>query len=173
MKKVAGGEKIEVMASGSRHHPNGVIEDSPNFPAKAKGFALQSALSSALSGNLPGPRYTFFQRCRRDGRGIAATRGKLNKLFRVWTIGNGIGFGRFPSREGIWKAGIPSSPSIQGKFLRLRRQKAISKDSWTPLHPLRFMDLEPRRFLKMRALRRSLQGIVTLCHRALARRDSH
>jgi len=37
--------------------------------------------------------------------GIAATRGKLNKLFRVWTIGNGIGFGRFPSREGIWEGG--------------------------------------------------------------------
>ncbi len=37
--------------------------------------------------------------------GIAATRGQLDNLMRVWTIGNGIGFGRYPWTEGPWEGG--------------------------------------------------------------------
>jgi glucokinase len=60
IEKVAGGEKLEAIGIG---FPgiirNGVIEDSPNFQ-QAKGFALQSALSSALSGKLAGtPVHVF------------------------------------------------------------------------------------------------------------------
>ena len=37
--------------------------------------------------------------------GVAATRGRLDKLTRVWTIGNGIGYGRWPYVEGVWEGG--------------------------------------------------------------------
>ncbi len=37
--------------------------------------------------------------------GIAAKRGKLHKLNRVWTLGNGIGFGRYPWSAGVWEGG--------------------------------------------------------------------
>ena len=37
--------------------------------------------------------------------GIAATRGQLEKLIRVWTLGQGIGFGRYPHSEGVWEGG--------------------------------------------------------------------
>src|SRR5260370_34679864 len=105
IEKVADGEKIAAIGIG---FPgiirNGVIEDSPNFQ-QAKGFALQAALSSALSGKLAGTQVRVFNDADVMAAGIAATQGKLNKLIRVWTRGNGIGFGRFPSREGIWEGG--------------------------------------------------------------------
>src|SRR6266849_10292514 len=98
IEKVTNGEKIAAIGIG---FPgiirNGVVEDSPNFQ-QAKGFAFQAALSSALSGKLSGAHVHLFNDADVMAAGIAATRGTLNKLIRVWTLGNGIGFGRFPSR---------------------------------------------------------------------------
>ncbi len=37
--------------------------------------------------------------------GIAATRGVMEKLVRVWYLGDGIGFGRYPRGEGVWEGG--------------------------------------------------------------------
>ena len=37
--------------------------------------------------------------------GIAATHGHLDRLIRVWTLGTGIGYGRYPFRDGFWEAG--------------------------------------------------------------------
>src|SRR5260370_5296206 len=93
IEKVAAEEKIEAIGIG---FPgiirNGVVEDSPNLH-QAKGFALQAALSSALTGKLAGAQVRGFNDAHVMAAGIAATRGTLNKLFRVWTIGNGIGLG--------------------------------------------------------------------------------
>ncbi len=105
IEKVADGEKIAAIGIG---FPgiirSGVVEDSPNFQ-QAKGFAFQAALSSALSGKLAGTQVRVFNDADVMAAGIAATQGKLNTLIRVWTLGNGIGFGRFPSSEGIWEGG--------------------------------------------------------------------
>ena len=37
--------------------------------------------------------------------GIAATHSGLDKLIRVWTLGEGIGFGHYPESEGVWEGG--------------------------------------------------------------------
>jgi glucokinase len=37
--------------------------------------------------------------------GIAATHGHLDRLIRVWTLGTGIGYGRYPFRDGSGKPG--------------------------------------------------------------------
>ena len=37
--------------------------------------------------------------------GIAATRGQLDTLIRVWTLGSGVGFGRYPHATGVWEGG--------------------------------------------------------------------
>ena len=37
--------------------------------------------------------------------GIAATHGQLDQLVRVWTLGNGIGFGSYPVVDGVWEGG--------------------------------------------------------------------
>src|SRR6267142_4511412 len=105
VEKVAGGEKIEAIGIG---FPgiirNGVVEDSPNFH-QAKGFSLQAALYTAFGSKLAGTKVHLFNDADVMAAGIAATQGKLNKLIRVWTLGNGIGFGRFPSSVGIWEGG--------------------------------------------------------------------
>jgi predicted NBD/HSP70 family sugar kinase len=37
--------------------------------------------------------------------GLAATMGKLDSMIRVWTLGVGIGFGRYPFAPGVWEGG--------------------------------------------------------------------
>jgi len=170
IEKVAGGEKIEAIGIG---FPgiirNGVIEDSPNFQ-QAKGFALQAALSSALIGKLAGTPVHVFNDADVMAAGIAATQGKLNKLFRVWTIGNGIGFGRFPSREGIWEGGhsvvtLDPKENFCGCGGRGHLEGILGRRSMR----LRFLDLEPEEvFENARAGDARCKEFVTLCHRALA-----
>lgn len=83
---------------------NGVIEESPNLQ-QMKGFNIQPVLAAAL-------RERGFDGCivvRNDAdvmaAGIAATRGQLDRLIRVWTLGNGIGFGHYPGNGGVWEGG--------------------------------------------------------------------
>src|SRR4029077_3104480 len=170
IEKVAAGGKIEAIGIG---FPgiirNGVVEDSPNLH-QAKGFALQSALSSALSGKLAGTPVRVFNDADVMAAGIAATRGKLNKLFRVWTIGNGIGFGRFPSREGIWEGGhsvgtLDPKETFCGCGGKGHLEGILGRRSMR----LRFMDLEPEEvFENAQAGDARCKEFVTLCHRALA-----
>jgi predicted NBD/HSP70 family sugar kinase len=170
IEKVANGAKVEAIGIG---FPgiirNGVIEDSPNFQ-QAKGFGLQFALSSALSGKLAGAPVHVFNDADVMAAGIAATRGKLNKLFRVWTIGNGIGFGRFPSREGIWEGGhsvvtLDPKENFCGCGGKGHLEGILGRRSMR----LRFMDLEPDEvFENARAGDARCKEFVTLCHRALA-----
>jgi predicted NBD/HSP70 family sugar kinase len=170
IEKVAGGEKIAAIGIG---FPgiirSGVVEDSPNFQ-QAKGFALQPALSSALGGKLAGTPVHVFNDADVMAAGIAATQGKLNKLFRVWTVGNGIGFGRFPSREGIWEGGhsvvtLDPKENFCGCGGKGHLEGILGRRSMR----LRFLDLEPEEvFENARAGDARCKEFVTLCHRALA-----
>jgi glucokinase len=170
IEKVAAGEKIEAIGIG---FPgiirNGVMEDSPNLH-QAKGFALQAALSSALTGKLAGTQVRVFNDADVMAAGIAATRGKLDKLFRVWTVGNGIGFGRFPSREGIWEGGhsvvtLDPKENFCGCGGKGHLEGILGRRSMR----LRFMDLEPEEvFENARAGDARCKEFVNLCHRALA-----
>jgi glucokinase len=170
IEKVAAGEKIEAIGIG---FPGiiraGVVEDSPNLH-QAKGFALQAALSSALTGKLAGAQVRVFNDADVMAAGIAATRGTLNKLFRVWTIGNGIGFGRFPSREGIWEGGHSVvSLDPKEKFCGCGGQGHLEGILGRRSMRLRFMDLEPEEvFENARTGDARCKEFVTLCHRALA-----
>jgi len=170
VEKVSSGEKIAAIGIG---FPgiirNGVVEDSPNLH-QAKGFALQAALSSALTGKLAGTQVRVFNDADVMAAGIAATRGKLDKLFRVWTIGNGIGFGRFPSREGIWEGGhsvvtLDPKENFCGCGGKGHLEGILGRRSMR----LRFMDLEPEEvFENARAGDARCKEFVMLCHRALA-----
>src|SRR5216684_5090193 len=170
VEKVTNGEKVAGIGIG---FPgiirNGVIEDSPNFQ-QAKGFALQAALSSALSGRLSGAHVHLFNDADVMAAGIAATRGTLNKLFRVWTIGNGIGFGRFPSREGIWEGGhsvvtLDPKENFCGCGGKGHLEGILGRRSMR----LRFLDLEPEEvFANAKTGDTRCVEFVTRCHRALA-----
>lgn len=83
---------------------NGVIEDSPNL-TQMKGAKLRNTLDAALKAkgiNLP---VSIFNDADAVAAGLAATKGYLDRLVHVWTIGNGIGFGRYPTADGPWEGG--------------------------------------------------------------------
>jgi predicted NBD/HSP70 family sugar kinase len=167
VEKVAHGEKIEAIGIG---FPgiirNGVVEDSPNFQ-QVKGFALQAAVSSALGGKV---QARLFNDADVMAAGIASTQGRLGKLTRVWTLGNGIGFGRYPSSEGVWEGGhsvvtLDPKEKFCGCGGRGHLEGILGRRSMR----LRFMDLEPEEvFENARAGDTRCSEFVTLCHRALA-----
>src|SRR5258705_10924618 len=103
-------QQIDAAAKGQKIHAiglgfpgvirNGIIEDSPNLH-QVKGFNLRAALSArGVSAQV-----RVFNDADAMAAGIAATRDKLEKLIRVWTLGNGVGFGRYPWSEGVWEGG--------------------------------------------------------------------
>ena len=169
VEKVSGGEKIEAIGIG---FPgiirNGVVEDSPNLH-QAKGFPLQAALSSALSGKAAGAQVRLFNDADVMAAGIAAAQGKLHELTRVWTLGNGVGFGRYPSSEGIWEGGhsvvtLDPKENFCGCGGRGHLEGILGRRSMR----LRFLDLEPEEvFENARAGDARCTEFVTLCHRAL------
>ena len=105
LESIAKGEKIHAIGLG---FPgvirDGIVEDSPNLQ-QVKGFNLQGALAGAVHLDGKDVPVRVFNDADAMAAGIAATRGKLHRLNRVWTLGNGIGFGRFPSSEGVWEGG--------------------------------------------------------------------
>lgn len=170
VEKAAGGEKLEAVGIG---FPgiirNGVVEESPNLQ-QVKGFALQAVLSSALKGKAAGVPVRVFNDADAMAAGIAATRGKLHQLIRVWTLGNGIGFGRYPAREGVWEGGhsvvtLDPKESFCGCGGKGHLEGILGRRSMR----MRFLDLEPEEiFENARAGDPRCSEFVTLCHRALA-----
>lgn len=167
---VARGEKIGAIGIG---FPgiirNGVVEDSPNLH-QVKGFALQAVLSSGLGEKYAGVPVRVFNDADVMAAGIAATQGLLNKLTRVWTLGNGVGFGRYPSSEGIWEGGhsvvtLNPKENFCGCGGRGHLEGILGRRSMR----LRFLDLEPEEvFDNARAGDARCAEFVSLCHRALA-----
>jgi glucokinase len=83
---------------------NGIVEDSPNLP-QLKGARVADSVRAGLKARGITNRVSVFNDADAVAAGLAATRGHLDRLIRVWTIGNGIGFGRYPYAEGPWEGG--------------------------------------------------------------------
>ncbi len=82
----------------------GVVMESPNLP-QIKGVRMAAMLAGALERRgITAPVYVGND-ADAVAAGVAATRGRLDKLTRVWTIGKGIGYGRWPHAEGVWEGG--------------------------------------------------------------------
>ena len=170
VEKVADGEKIEAIGIGFPGSiRSGEVEDSPNFQ-QVKGFALQAALSSSLSGKAAGVPVRLFNDADVMAAGIAATQGTLHKLTRVWTLGNGVGFGRYPSSEGVWEGGhavvtLDPKENFCGCGGRGHLEGILGRRAMR----LRFLDLEPEEvFENAREGDARCSEFVMLCHRALA-----
>ncbi|HTT64102.1 MAG TPA: ROK family protein [Bryobacteraceae bacterium] len=83
---------------------NGIVEESPNLQ-QIKGFSFGAALCGVLGrGGLKAP-VLILNDADAIAAGVAATRGHLEKLIRIWYLGDGIGFGRYPQAEGVWEGG--------------------------------------------------------------------
>src|ERR1700758_928987 len=144
---------------------SGIIEDSPNLH-QVKGFNLQAALSSR---GISAP-VRVFNDADAMAAGIAATHDKLQKLIRVWTLGNGVGFGRYPWSEGAWEGGhsvvtLDPKENLCGCGGRGHLEGILGHRSMR----LRFLDLEPEEvFANALTGDARCSEFVTFCHRALA-----
>lgn len=149
---------------------NGFVQDSPNL-VQFKGYNMQAAIAEAFRpvfGNML--QVAVFNDGDVMAAGIAAKRGHLDRLIRVWTLGTGIGYGRYPFQDGVWEAGhsvVTLDPKEHycgcggvGHLEGIMGYRAMR---------LRFMDMEPEEVFEEAAQgdQRCLE-FVKLWHRALA-----
>jgi glucokinase len=83
---------------------NGIVEDAPNLHQLKGGKIAETLASIFQTKGIVGPLKTLND-ADAVAAGVAVTQGRLDRLVRVWTLGNGIGFGRFPYTEGVWEGG--------------------------------------------------------------------
>jgi len=82
----------------------GVVEEAPNLP-QLKGARLQDLIGAQLKEHAIEAPVTILNDADGVAAGLAARHGKLGSMIRVWTIGMGIGYGRYPFTPGVWEGG--------------------------------------------------------------------
>jgi len=170
VKAVAKGAKLDAVGIG---FPgiirNGVAEESPNLQ-QMKGFHLQKAVEAALAKAGTKIPVGLFNDADATAAGIAATRGVLHKLNRVWAIGNGVGYGRFPWSEGVWEGGhsvVTLDP--KERFCGCGGVGHLEGILGYRSMRMRFLDMEPEEvFANAKAGDARCAEFVMQCHRALA-----
>ncbi len=162
-----GVDAIGVALPGIIRH--GVVEDSPNLP-QIKGMRIEEDLASALSDRGISARVHAANDADAIAAGVAATRGQLDKLVRVWTIGNGIGYGRWPYVEGVWEGGhVVVTLDPKERYCGCGGVGHLEGIVGYRAMRMRFLDLEPEEvFAQARKGDARCREFVELWHRALA-----
>jgi len=148
---------------------DGIIEESPNLQ-QVKGFNLQAILSEPRSSGGPAVPVRIFNDADAMAAGIAATQGQLDRFIRVWTLGHGVGFGRYPWTGGIWEGGH-SVVTLDPKehFCGCGGKGHLEGIMGYRAMRLRFWDMEPEEvFENAKAGDARCGSFVKLWHRALA-----
>jgi predicted NBD/HSP70 family sugar kinase len=147
----------------------GVIEESPNLK-QAKGANLRKMLSGALESVGVASSVSVCNDADAVATGIAAKHGYLEKSLRVWTLGQGVGFGRYPHLPGPCEGGhtvVSMDPKEaycgcggKGHLEGIMGHRAMR---------MRFLDLEPEEvFARAREGDQRCADFELLWHRALA-----
>ena len=170
IKFVSQGNAIEAVGIGFPGiNRNGLVEESPNLK-QTKGFNLKEALSTLLSQREVSAPVHILNDAAALAAGIAATRGQLDKLIRVWFLGVGIGLGRYPQASDFSEGGhsvVTLDPKENlcgcggvGHLEGIMGHRAMR---------LRFLDLEPEEvFEQAQSGDQRCIDFVKLWHRALA-----
>jgi predicted NBD/HSP70 family sugar kinase len=160
-------DAIGVAVPGIIRH--GVVEDSPNL-TQIKGMRLAVELARALAGRGIAAPVHAANDADAIAAGVAATRGQLDRLTRVWTIGNGIGYGRWPYVEGVWEGGhITVTLDPKERFCGCGGVGHLEGIMGYRAMRMRFLDLEPEEvFAHAREGDARCREFVELWHRALA-----
>jgi glucokinase len=142
----------------------GVIEESPNLP-QMKGTPLSRSVGDAL-----GRAVHVLNDADAIAAGVAATRGELNALTRVWTLGSGVGFGRYPQAPGVWEGGhVVVSLDLKEALCGCGGQGHLEGIVGHRSMRLRFLDMEPEEvFANAAAGDSRCAAFARLWHRALA-----
>ncbi len=165
-----GGKRVDaigIAVPGLIRH--GVVEDSPNL-TQLKGMHLAEELSKVLIGRGINAPVHLANDADAIAAGVAATRGHLNRLTRVWTIGNGIGYGRWPYVEGVWEGGhITVTLDPKERFCGCGGVGHLEGIMGYRAMRLRFLDKEPEEvFAAAKQGDQRCRDFVDLWHRALA-----
>lgn len=160
-------DAIGVAVPGVVRH--NIVEDSPNL-TQIKGMHLGEELARALQERGITAPVHIANDADAIAAGVAATRGHLNRLTRVWTIGNGIGYGRWPYVEGVWEGGhITVSLDPKEKFCGCGGVGHLEGIMGYRAMRLRFLDKEPEEvFAAAKQGDVKCREFVDLWHRALA-----
>lgn len=147
----------------------GVVEDSPNL-SQLKGMRLAFELAKVLAVRGIESPVHIANDADAIAAGVAATRGQLNKLTRVWTIGKGIGYGRWPYVDGVWEGGhITVTLDPKEKYCGCGGVGHLEGIMGYRAMRMRFLDLEPEEvFAQARQGDARCREFVDLWHRALA-----
>ncbi|MGO9324836.1 MAG: ROK family protein [Terracidiphilus sp.] len=148
---------------------SGVIEESPNLK-QLKGMRLADELANSLAARGIAAPVHIGNDADAIAAGVAATRGKLDKLTRVWTIGKGIGYGRWPYMEGVWEGGhITVTLDPKERYCGCGGAGHLEGIMGHRAMRLRFLDLEPEEvFANAKQGDARCREFVDLWHRALA-----
>jgi glucokinase len=148
---------------------SGVVEDSPNLP-QLKGMRLAESLTKALAARSIAAPVHVANDADAIAAGVAATHGQLNKLTRVWTIGNGIGYGRWPYVDGVWEGGhVTVTLDPKERFCGCGGAGHLEGIMGYRAMRMRFLDLEPEEvFAQAKQGDQRCREFVDLWHRALA-----
>jgi predicted NBD/HSP70 family sugar kinase len=148
---------------------DGVLEDSPNVP-QLKGAKVAAMVQALLKARGLHYSVALLNDADATAAGIAAVHGKLDHLVRVWTIGDGIGFGRFPYTGGPWEGGH-STVSLDPKenYCGCGGRGHLEGIMGHRAMRLRFLDMEPDEiFSSAKAGDKRCCEFVELWHRAIA-----
>jgi len=103
----AAGDEKDILAVGVALPglvKNGVVEESPNLP-QLKGARIEELLRAQLKDKGLDTSVAVVNDADGMAAGLASQHGKLDHMIRVWTLGNGIGYGRYPFAHGVWEGG--------------------------------------------------------------------
>jgi len=185
---IPGGELLEIVANqiievaGSGDNPaeaigvavpgvvrHGVVEDAPNL-TQIKGMRMADELATVLMGRGIKVPVHIANDADAIAAGVAAKFGQLDRLTRVWTIGNGIGYGRWPYVEGVWEGGhITVTLDPKERFCGCGGIGHLEGIMGYRAMRLRFLDLEPEEvFAHAKQGDSKCREFVDLWHRALA-----
>jgi predicted NBD/HSP70 family sugar kinase len=160
-------DAIGVAVPGIIRH--GVVEDSPNL-TQIKGMRLAAELTRVLTARGIATPVHVANDADAIAAGVAAQYGQLDRLTRVWTIGNGIGYGRWPYVEGVWEGGhITVTLDPKERYCGCGGVGHLEGIMGYRAMRLRFLDLEPEEvFANARQGDHRCREFVDLWHRALA-----
>ncbi len=148
---------------------NGVVEDAPNLP-QLKGVRVAAELGDMLRAHGVDAPITALNDADAVAAGLASAQGKLQQMIRVWTIGTGIGFGRYPLVEGVGEGGhtIVTLDEREG-YCGCGGKGHIEGIMGHRAMRLRFLDMEPEDVFEQaeKGDKRCLE-FKRLWHRALA-----
>jgi len=148
---------------------NGIVEESPNL-RQLKGAHMAELVSAALHDAGMDAPVSVFNDADVVAAGLAATRGQLDRLIRVWTLGHGIGFGVYPWRDGVWEGGhMVISLDPREKYCGCGGRGHLEGIMGHRAMRLRFLDMEPDEIFE-NAHRGDVRCVefVKLWHAALA-----